>query len=124
MDGPYRVDLVFEDGSVKSIEVDAGEHVWDAAYRQDILLPNSCLQGWCLTCAARVIEGEWDQDGFGPVLRSGSRGWVHAPVHREAARTDAHPRRSEGGDAEAPDRAPPADAAGMTVAQLSECETG
>src|SRR6266699_2492555 len=33
-----------------------------AAYRQGFDLPSMCLQGWCITCAARVEgPGEWDQ---------------------------------------------------------------
>jgi ferredoxin len=39
-----------------SIQVADEEHIWDAAFRQNVELPAMCHQGWCLTCAGR-IEG-------------------------------------------------------------------
>ncbi len=43
-----------------TLEVAADESIWDAAFREGLMLPSSCLQGWCTTCAARVLEGEFD----------------------------------------------------------------
>ena len=31
--------------------------ILDAGLRAGLDLPNSCCQGWCLTCAARLISG-------------------------------------------------------------------
>lgn len=57
----YRVELRQPDGAIHVVSVDAGEHVLDAALAAGIDLPYSCLQGWCLTCAARLVDGEVDQ---------------------------------------------------------------
>lgn len=44
------------------IVVQAGEHIWDAARRQGIVLPAICHQGRCLTCSGQLIgPGEFDQ---------------------------------------------------------------
>lgn len=56
----YRVELVFPEGETRVIQVGPEEAVWDAAARAGIELPHTCLQGWCLTCAGRVLEGDFD----------------------------------------------------------------
>ena len=56
----YEVDLVLPDGATTRLEVRADESVWDAAHRAGMKLPSSCLQGWCTTCAGRVLAGEFD----------------------------------------------------------------
>jgi len=56
----YRVQLITPDGETIRLEVEAGESVWDAAHRQGLVLPSSCLQGWCTTCAGQVLEGDFD----------------------------------------------------------------
>ncbi len=57
----FRVDLLTPAGE-KTISVRADEHIWDAAWRQGIRLPALCHQGWCLTCAGKVVNGgEFDQ---------------------------------------------------------------
>lgn len=48
-------------GSTRTVECGAEEFIWDAAARSGVLLPAICHQGRCLTCAARLIEGEVDQ---------------------------------------------------------------
>ncbi|SRR5258706_8857258 len=45
----------------RTIDCRADEFVWDAAARSGVRLPAICHQGRCLTCAARLIEGEVDQ---------------------------------------------------------------
>jgi ferredoxin len=57
----YTVTLETPAGTHR-IQVDAAEHVLDVALREGLDLPFSCLQGWCLTCAARVISGRVNQD--------------------------------------------------------------
>ncbi len=59
--GDRRVTLRFPDGAAAEIVVKDGQYVLEAALAAGLDLPHSCLQGWCLTCAARLIEGEMDQ---------------------------------------------------------------
>lgn len=58
----YKVKLIFPDGNEKQIEVSKNQHILDVALEKGIELPFSCLQGWCLSCAARIIEGTVDQE--------------------------------------------------------------
>jgi ferredoxin len=60
MTASYPVELLLPDGKTVTLEVAADESIWDAAFRAGLRLPSSCLQGWCTTCAARVLEGEFD----------------------------------------------------------------
>jgi ferredoxin len=46
---------------VHAIQCAEDEFIWDAAARSGIQLPAICHQGRCLTCAARLIEGDFDQ---------------------------------------------------------------
>jgi ferredoxin len=39
----------------------ADEFVLQAALDHGIELPYMCLQGWCITCAAKVVAGRLDQ---------------------------------------------------------------
>jgi len=48
-----------------SIQVADDEHIWDAAFQQNVELPAMCHQGWCLTCAGRI-------DGAGEVNQADS----------------------------------------------------
>jgi ferredoxin len=57
----FNVTLKMPDGEERVIEVGAAEHVLEAALNAGLDLPYSCLQGWCLTCAARLVRGEVDQ---------------------------------------------------------------
>ncbi len=58
---PHRAVLRLPDGSEHTVEVRDDEHVLDAALAAGLDLPYSCQQGWCLTCAARLIEGSVNQ---------------------------------------------------------------
>lgn len=57
----HRVVLHLPDGSETALNVDRNRHVLDVALEAGIELPYSCLQGWCLTCAGRIVEGTLDQ---------------------------------------------------------------
>ena len=41
-----------------TVEVRGDQAILDAGLRAGIDLPNSCCQGWCLTCAGRLISGQ------------------------------------------------------------------
>ena len=56
----YQVELILPDGETARVEVSTDESVWDAATRAGIKLPSMCLQGWCTTCAGRVLAGAFD----------------------------------------------------------------
>jgi ferredoxin len=45
----------------RSIDCNENEFIWDAAARAGIHLPAICHQGRCLSCAARLIQGVFDQ---------------------------------------------------------------
>jgi ferredoxin len=53
---------LLHDGDEHSIPVNRDEHIWDAAFKNGIVLPALCHQGYCLTCAGRLEDdGEVDQ---------------------------------------------------------------
>ena len=57
----FEVTLVMPQGE-RTILVPRNAHIWDAALNAGILLPALCLQGRCLTCAGRLLNGgEVDQ---------------------------------------------------------------
>lgn len=58
----YRVTILMPDGTARELAVAGDEHVLDAALAAGLALPYSCRQGWCLTCAARLLGGRLNQD--------------------------------------------------------------
>lgn len=71
----YRIALNFEDGATCFIDCDAGEKVLDAAYRNKINLPMSCLGGVCGTCKRRCELGEYDLGRKArPIVHRSSKG--------------------------------------------------
>ncbi|WP_228546288.1 2Fe-2S iron-sulfur cluster-binding protein [Halegenticoccus tardaugens] len=50
-----------EAGETIEIEVSPDEFVLAAARGEEIWLPADCQQGWCTTCAARLLRGGVDQ---------------------------------------------------------------
>ena len=59
--GTYRITFRLPDGSETTLSVQNDRHILETALEAGLDLPYSCLQGWCLTCAARVIDGAIDQ---------------------------------------------------------------
>jgi len=57
----FRATFRLLDGTEHTVDVRPDEHVLDAGVAAGLDLPYSCLQGWCLTCAARLLRGEIDQ---------------------------------------------------------------
>ena len=55
----HRVTLANRGGAV--LEVSEDEPIYDAALAAGYQLPIACKYGGCITCAARLIEGEVDQ---------------------------------------------------------------
>ena len=49
-------------GTRQTIAVSDDEHILEVAVRAGIDLPYSCLQGWCLTCAAKLVHGRVNQE--------------------------------------------------------------
>jgi ferredoxin len=65
--GTYTVTLVVPEesaleqaGERHAIEVPADAYVLYRARQEGIWLPADCQQGWCVTCAGRLLEGELD----------------------------------------------------------------
>jgi ferredoxin len=56
----YPVTFVGASGEVRAEAAD-DEYLLDAAAAAGLDLPSMCLQGWCLTCAGRILEGRADQ---------------------------------------------------------------
>jgi ferredoxin len=56
----YPVTFLGVSGEVRAEAAD-DEYLLDAAAAAGLDLPSMCLQGWCLTCAGRILEGRVDQ---------------------------------------------------------------
>lgn len=46
------------DGAETTLRVAEDEYLLFAALDAGLDLPSTCLQGWCTTCAGRVVEGD------------------------------------------------------------------
>ena len=57
----FQVTLRLPGGEEVSFPCDGGTFVLHAALERGVDLPYLCLQGWCVTCAGRLLEGEVDQ---------------------------------------------------------------
>ncbi len=57
----YRATFRLPDGSEHAVDASDEDHLLDVALDAGLDLPYRCLQGWCLTCAARLVEGRVDQ---------------------------------------------------------------
>lgn len=56
----YQVSFLTPDREVM-VAVRDDEYLLDAANAAGLELPRSCLQGWCTTCAGKLLEGKVDQ---------------------------------------------------------------
>jgi ferredoxin len=56
----YQVTFVTNGREVRT-DVGEDEYLLDAAAAAGLELPAMCLQGWCTTCAGRVLQGTVDQ---------------------------------------------------------------
>ena len=56
----YQVTFITNDREVRT-DVRDDEYLLDAAAAAGLELPFMCLQGWCTTCAGRVLDGQVDQ---------------------------------------------------------------
>ena len=56
----YSVTFVTNGKEVRT-DVSDDQYLLDAAAAAGLELPFMCLQGWCTTCAGRVLEGKVDQ---------------------------------------------------------------
>lgn len=57
----YTATLRLPDGEEFRLAVLPAESILDAAARGGLELPHRCLQGWCLSCAGRLVAGYVDQ---------------------------------------------------------------
>ncbi len=57
----YPVTFVSAAGAEVRAEAPGDEYLLDVAAAAGLPLPFSCLQGWCTTCAGRLLEGTVDQ---------------------------------------------------------------
>ncbi len=56
----YPVTFVTPSGEVR-VDVPDDEYLLNAGVAAGLDLPWMCLQGWCVTCAGRILEGRVDQ---------------------------------------------------------------
>ena len=59
-DTRYQVAFELPDGVI-TITARRDEFILDAARQAGLILPSLCEQGWCLTCAVKVLSGTIDQ---------------------------------------------------------------
>src|SRR5262249_28169435 len=92
----YPVTFVSNAGEAR-VEVADDEYLLEAANAAGLNLPYMCLQGWCTTCAGRVLEGRVDQTEarrFSP--RAGAAGFVLlcSPFPRSPLRIRPHQKEA------------------------------
>ncbi|MEE9305489.1 MAG: 2Fe-2S iron-sulfur cluster-binding protein [bacterium] len=80
-----------------TIEVAEDEYILDVAWQAGYDLPASCLLGWCVTCAGRLLSGEVDhtdslryysadqEEGFILLCTAKPRAPLHILTHQKDA---------------------------------------
>lgn len=56
----YQVTFDLSEGKI-TLAVRSDEFILDAARQAGLTLPALCEQGWCITCATRIVSGSVDQ---------------------------------------------------------------
>jgi len=56
----YHITLRDPDGWTFEIDCAADQTILDAVIEAGLRLPEMCSQGWCLTCAGRLLKGKVD----------------------------------------------------------------
>jgi ferredoxin len=56
----FHVTFVTDNRGVE-VDVPNNQYLLDAAANAGLDLPYSCLQGWCTTCAGKILHGTVDQ---------------------------------------------------------------
>ncbi len=96
----HTVELIEPEGATLRLEVSGDQTIWDAAAEAGTTLPHTCPQGWCLSCAGKVLAGEWDQSeapryfpadraaGFILLCTARPRSPLRILVHQKAAMRD------------------------------------
>jgi ferredoxin len=56
----YHVTFVTPDTQIETVAAD-DQYLLDVAAAAGLPLPYMCLQGWCTTCAGKILEGQVDQ---------------------------------------------------------------
>ena len=92
----HQVVLITPEGET-CLVVSEEEFILDACRKAGLSLPSTCLQGWCLTCSARLLEGEVDQSdalryyqedrdaGFIPLCSAKPRSAIRVQTHAKKA---------------------------------------
>ncbi|MGE5496889.1 MAG: 2Fe-2S iron-sulfur cluster-binding protein [Syntrophothermus sp.] len=57
----FNVKLITPSGETYEFKVGRDEYILEEALKVYPGLPYSCLQGWCLTCAVKILSGQIDQ---------------------------------------------------------------
>jgi ferredoxin len=89
-----RFPVVFETPQGEAgVDVAPEEYILESGRRAGLDLPSMCEQGWCTTCAVRVLEGEIDQSDsrrFYPEDREAGFGLICTGKPRSALRLRTH----------------------------------
>lgn len=82
-----HIEFRYADGARRTLDVDAGRPILDAALAADIPLLHQCRSGSCSSCVARLVQGETRQHAGGrsALLRSEHEAGLRLLCQAEAA---------------------------------------